>query len=116
MLGTRSSAFEPRACATDTLTDVSTALQQSHHHEKQIRAKAAGSERVRAERAEQDGVGHAHRHLRQLRDGVRRRETRRIDGVTGKGRRWLMRVSGARERRLHDRKPMEKTASTTNCA
>ena len=85
MCGTRCSACAPRACDTVTLTERQHALQQRDDHEKQIRAEAAGRERVGAERAEQDRVGDAHRHLRELRDGERRGEPRGVGGMAGEG-------------------------------
>ncbi|MGF6548198.1 hypothetical protein QFZ96_003269 [Paraburkholderia youngii] len=59
------------------------ALQQRDDHEKEVRAETAGGERVGAQRAEQDRVGHAHRHLRQLRDRERGGEPRGVGRVAG---------------------------------
>ena len=60
------------------------ALQHDADGNEQAFAKAARSQRVAAQAAQHHGVGNAHRHLRQLRNGQRAGQTQRLNRVMGK--------------------------------
>jgi hypothetical protein len=64
-------------------------LEQSCDGEIDARGQAAGRQRVAAQRAEQDGVGDAHAHLRQLRAGQRQGEPQRRGEFLAEARRGV---------------------------